>query len=179
MKTYLALNVALTLIVACAAPVHGEDAKQGYNAFRLVRTRNIFDPERLPLERASEKPRVQSAQAARPASLTLTGVMITPEKTLAFFSGTRAEFNKVLTVRDKIADFTLTGISSAKVELERDGKAITVAVGGPVPLDASITATMPEPSSKAAAAAPVPEAANDSNDLLRRMMERRKKEISQ
>jgi len=185
----LSFSGVLFLALAAAAPADGE-SKQGYNAFRWIRSRDIFDPDRVPGKTAqaaaSSRPSTSTAPAAHAQSIRLTGTMITAEKTLAFFSGTQTEFNIVATVREKIGDFTLLGISASEVELERDGKRIVLGVGKQLSLDGTVSnATTPLPAStpppatadgKPAAAAPA--AADGKDNLLRRMMERRQKEMT-
>ncbi len=103
-----------------------------YDSFRLVHTRNVFDPDRRPVRPVSNAP---SLPATRSDYVALTGTLLSAEKSYAFFSGSRSEFNRVLTVREKIANAVITGITSANIEVERDGKHITIAVGQTVPFD--------------------------------------------
>ena len=103
-----------------------------YDSFRLVHTRNVFDPDRRPVRpvAAASTPAPTRADYA-----VLTGTLLSAEKSSAFFSGSRPEFNKVLGVQGKIANATIRGITSANIEIERDGKRTTVAVGQTVPFD--------------------------------------------
>ena len=103
-----------------------------YDSFRLVHTRNVFDPDRRPVRPVSNAP---SLPATRSDYVALTGTLLSAEKSYAFFSGSRPEFNRVLTVREKIANASITGITSANIEVERDGKHLTIAVGQTVPFD--------------------------------------------
>ncbi len=103
-----------------------------YDTFRLVHTRNVFDPDRRPVRPVSTGPALVTTRADYAA---LTGTLLSAEKSYAFFSGSRSEFNRVLTVREKIANATITGITSANIEIERDGKRTTIAVGQTVPFD--------------------------------------------
>ncbi len=173
----------------------------GFDAFRLARTRNIFDPERRAIVTENA---LRPATASRPDSIALTGTMVTPGKQLAFFTGSRSDFNKVIGVRDKIADCTITGISSTHIDLERGGKALVLVVGkqlaldatgaisaalatplaapgDPAPSDSGASATAlstPPPPPAEGAAPPAPAPAGDKAEVLRRMMERRNKEMS-
>ncbi len=162
---------------------------QNYDAFRLVRTRNIFDPERR-AARSDNAPRPQTT-TGRANYVAVTGTMVTAGKSLAFFTGSRPEYSKVISVRDTIADFTITGITAKEVELERAGKQIVVPVGRQLPLEGAAAASSdpgpwpPAPDAPGTGPAASPEAApstssspTDKNELLRRMMERRQKEIT-
>ncbi len=105
--------------------------RPSYDSFRLVHTRNVFDPDRRPVRPPNGAP----APTTRADYAALTGTMLLPDKTYAFFSGSRSEFNRVLTVREKIANATITGITALNIEVERDGKRTTVAIGQTVPFD--------------------------------------------
>ena len=167
-------------------------ARQGFDAFRMVQTRNIFDPERQPIRPASARP-VTPVSRADYASL--TGIMATPEKTLAFFSGSRPEFNKVLPVRGQVAGATVTRIAPNEVEIEIDGKKSVLTVGQSLPLGTTgggppLPPTNPTanavPTNAPAAPAPGEERAtpatpgappiSDHDELIKRMMQRRLQE---
>ena len=120
------------------------DTRSGYDNFKLIHTRNVFDPDR-------RAPRTGPAPTATPPParsdyVALTGTFFDGEKKqLAFFSGTRPEYNKILTVRDQIAGATINKITGENVEVLRDGKPITVAVGQTVPFDGSTPVAAPAP----------------------------------
>ena len=93
-----------------------------------LRSRPPPDPtRRQTLDRRTRDPR--GLRSRSPATL------LSAEKSYAFFSGSRPEFNKVLNVREKIANATITGITGQSIEIERDGKHTTVAIGQTVPFD--------------------------------------------
>lgn len=171
-------------LVAFAAP---GPKKQGFEAYALLRTRNIFDPERQPGATAAAS--VQSAPGHGDFAA-LTGILVTPEKTLAFFSGSRPEYNSVLPVGGTITGARLTRISADTIEIERDGKHTLIAVGQTVPLDAAsvpgpaptidVSATAaPSPASDTPSSSPAGTAPATANReaLIRRMMEKRQKEL--
>lgn len=168
----------------------------GYDTFRLIRTRNMFDPNRRParVETPTAERSSTATRQSRTSALGLTGTMVTDGKTLAFFTGTRADYSKVLSVGEPIADGKVTAIRLGEVEIERGGKSTTLAVGHQLqiegapsdtpaveapPIAASTDPTAPAPAVPATAEPASPPApANDQNDVLRRMMERRAKEMS-
>ena len=172
-----------------------------------MKTRNIFDPDRKATVTSAPASGRPSALTTRANFINLTGTMVAQGKMLAFFSGSRSEYSKVISVGDSIADFKVTGITTAKVDLEHAGKQITVAVGTKVPLEGSSAAVTVEPATGAkapansltppsdtAAAAPDAPAADtatasetdtkpsapidEKSEILKRMMERREKELS-
>ena len=176
----LLASAAAGLCAPPSQPVKPPQPKKGFDAYPLVRTRNIFDPERQP---GVASPGSGQSQATQPQANTdfaaLTGVLVTPEKTLAFFSGSRPEFNKVLPLNATIAGATLTKITPDSIEVEREGKSVTVAVGQTVPLNNSfLPTTAPIPSSDATPGdSPVPQPRTDREALIRRMMEKRQQEL--
>ncbi len=170
-----------------------------------MRTVNIFDPDRRP-GRTSE-PRQASNQRSssrgnrnRGPYLALTGTMVTDGRALAFFVGSQDDYNKVISLHEKIGEFTITDITSTHVDLDRGGKPVTLVVGKQLPLDGSaITAFQPEAASadddassttatdgstapsdtaKTEDSTPpaIPSLSGEKNDVLRRMMERHLKE---
>ena len=177
-----------------------------YESFRLLHTRNVFDPDRRPVRPANTAATVATGHADY---LALTGTLIDADKSYAFFSGSRTDFNKVLSVRDKIANATITQITPLNIVVERGGRSVSVAVGQTVPLDdrsapgpapsnqAEVTATsIDRPPSTAdasasgagAPAAPgsVPAAgapgaakppASSKEEIMRRMMEKRQQDL--
>ena len=185
------VTIVWLLIFAPALTQAAEKAK-GYEAFSLVRTRNIFDPNRRPPKKESEQPRVVAPSKPRSVHLALTGTMVTEGKSLAFFSGSRSEFNKIISVGDKIGDFKLVAITGAQVDLEQGGKPVVLTVGKRMQLEgteadaaepepaaptADAPATSPDPS-KPSAPAGSPPTGGSPSDILKRMMERRAKEMN-
>lgn len=155
---------------------------EGYNAFRLLRTRNVFDPERRAAVSDVAPPKPPPT-VTRANFIALTGTMVSREKSLAFFTGSRPELSKVITVGDTIADFKVTAITGTQVEMTLAGKPpLTVLVGRQVPLTGSSVVTGPPPTLPDPTATATPPAANapasDKNETLRRMMEARQKEMS-
>ena len=194
MKTAFHFAAALALFFAGNAGALAAEKVAGFDAFRLMRTKNMFDPSRRPA-------RTETASAQRPAparenkssTLTLTGTMVTEGKVLAFFAGTRADYSKVLSVGGTIADCKITAIKATEVEMERGGKPGALVIGhqlqiegapSDVPAEEPASGAPPiagaPPADPAAPAGPTagPAPSNDKSDVLRRMMERREKELN-
>lgn len=187
------MKAVIAPLLAALALVAGAQAAEkapGFDAFRLMRTRNMFDPGRRPVRTETAPTRSgPPVRENRSSTLTLTGTMVTDGKVLAFFNGTRADYAKVLSVGDTIADGKITAIQATQVELERGGKPAVLAVGQQLqiegaPSDVPAAEPAPAPSPTAAPgdpAAPAPAApapSNDKSEVLRRMMERREKEMN-
>ncbi len=171
----------------------------GFGLFRMVRLKNIFDPDRRPMPtEGAAKPTPVLSSGNRSSYLVLTGTMVTETKRLAFFSGSHSEYNRVVQAHEKVGDCEVESISTSHVDLKRGEEPIVLAVGKQLTLgdrsaggetavvSATPTPTADAPASVSSPAAPdgVPSATPappvgdplDSNDIMRRMMERRRKE---
>jgi hypothetical protein len=179
-----AASLVTAAFLCGASAAWAQSPARGFDSFRLVKMRNVFDPDRR-AGRVANQARTQPATAGADY-VALTGTLVTPEKSLAFFNGSLPEYNKVLTVGESVAGATILSITPATVELQRAEKKIAVAVGQQLPADDNAhpseaavpndaaTPAPPEPSPT-----PLPPAPADaSSDLVRRMMERRQKEIT-
>ena len=185
------MNNLMMFLIAVVLPLGAQAADtKGYDAFKGVRTRNIFDPNRKAV-------RIESARSSEPrkprsSSFTLTGTMVREGRSLAFFGGTRSEFSKVISVGDSVANYKVTTIEPGQVELERDGKKLTLAIGKPFQIESApgVAAEPDEPEEAAkpegtegtkttdAAAPPAPPAGGDAkSEIMRKMMEKRAKEM--
>ena len=186
--------LALTTVAVLATPPV-PTRKAGYEGYSLVQTRNIFDPERMPGVTYTTPVAAQAPPPTAADYAALTGTMLTADKALAFFAGSRPEFNKVLAPGGMIAGATLKQITPNTIEVEREGKRTTVTVGQTVPLNASSvpgvapapatpaplpSTSFPLPSSAApsTSASPPPTLGSaDREALMRRMMEKRQQEL--
>lgn len=190
LRQMLLTMFAAFLLTPGVAQAQNASSGEGFSAFRLLRSRFIFDPERRTVRSDAPTSRAQSAPS-RSSFIALTGTMVTPARTLAFFSGSQPEYSKVISVGDTIGDFKITSITPAQVEVERAGKPIAIPVGRQLPLDGSTTAlpmpveAMTTASSAAAPSAPAPGTPSasagptkDKSETLRLMQERRQKELS-
>ena len=163
----------------------------GYDAFQLIRTRNIFDPNRKPPKKESDQPRAVTPSRPKSVHLLLTGTMVTEARKLAFFTGSRAEFNKIVSVGEKVGDFTVATITASEVKLDQAGKPTVLGVGKRMQLEGTEADALEPESAPAATAgtsathapdgtaapAPSPSSGGSPSDILKRMMERRAKEM--
>ena len=176
-------------------------ARQTFESFRMIQSRNIFDPSRQPIRPASTYQSQTSAPVARTDYAALTGTLVTEDKQLAFFSGSRADFNKVLPVNSTIAGFKITRITTSEVEVDRgDGKKSVVPIGQTLPISGPSTAAPQStqqpfeagadaaspansvnsvnPANPAAAASPANSSSSSRDELIKRKMQRRQQETS-
>ncbi len=192
-----------------AAPVHAQKAQptpgtpaptpagKGFDAFPMVKLKNIFDPSRKPMRVDSSSEPRSAKDRNRPSYFTLTGTMVAEGRSLAFFSGSRTEFSKVLPIGEMVGGYKVIAITPIQTELEHDGKSFVMAVGrsqqidgstdeGPGPAPAgpeggAPAATPPseapaDPNSAPATSAPSLPATTDKTEILRRLMERARAE---
>lgn len=187
MTLRLLLAAAGIFAAAALAAADAPPQRPAYATFHMVRTRNIFDPDRRPMaQQGAPAPRPAPAAPAAPDYVALTGIMVTSDKAFAFFSGSRTEFNAVLAVSGTVANMKVTKITPAQVEVSRAGHAIVIAVGQQLALNSStpVAATppadtqAPAPDSSPGPVAAPPGIPADQQDLVRRMMERRQHETS-
>ncbi len=198
----------LCLVLGLAAsPGHSQTAQpapaatpagKGFDAFAMVKMKNIFDPNRKPMRVDSSAETRSSKDRNRPSYFTLTGTMVAEGRSLAFFSGSRSEFSKVLPVGEMVGGYKVVSITSSQTELEHDGKSLVLEVGksqtiegstdegpGPAPggPDGNASASSPssgsppDPNSSGPAnSAPTLPATIDKTEILRRLMERARAE---
>jgi len=188
----LILTLAAILAPLGCVSIAQPPAAQGFDAYGIFATRNIFDPDRRPhTVMAVEPTRVAEPPPRAVDFVTLTGVMVNNGKALAFFSGSRSDYDKVTEVNGDIAGAKVAKITPSGIQVVRSGRTISVPVGQTVPFDNSAPGappasagdtaldSAPPPAAAAAgdaAATPAPLPGN-LNEVMRRMMERRQQEL--
>lgn len=202
MRTTLFLTLTVMLAGAAAfaqSSTNGVPGLTDYASFsRFIAERNIFDVNRQPHHGGSHRPapRPRTYSASAPA-FSLVGTMSYEKGTFAFFNGNNDDLKKALLVSGKIADYTVTKIDYGRVTLAATNQSQTVEMkvgdvmreenGGwqmTGPGELSVTGnsastnhsdneSAPATSSSDHGAAP---SASEANDILKRLMERRKQE---
>jgi hypothetical protein len=224
MKSFPLSRLLLLMICAFAFIAQGADkgekpakADKGgkvekatnFDSFKLLRSRNIFDPNRRSGGKSSSSSQRETSESSGD-SFTLTGILVHDAKSFAFFSGSRQ--SKVVHLQGSFGGARVISIQNTQVELERDGKHVIVPVGKrlriqedgnleistpndtvthtpPITVSTTSTATAPTitpppvteantPDASAEGEVETPPPAGDSNDLLKKMMEKRQKELS-
>lgn len=194
-KKWLLLALALGGGFAAGAQTNGVPGPTDYAAFsRFITERNIFDPNRQP--RYSPNHPSYHAPVSRSApTFTLVGTMNYPKGMFAFFDGNNSDLRKVLYLSDTdgIAGFTAAEITLSGVTLQTADKKQTVqlkigemmrltgtewqpaGMGGlPAGTSASIA---PAAGSSDSNASEAPAPAGAANDILKKLMEQRAKEL--
>lgn len=170
-------------VVAPAAAAARPDAtlapSASFEAFRTIGDRNIFNPFRTGRRDRSEEPAPQAD------TLTFVGTMNSDRGLVVFFDGSSPVYRKVLRVGESVADFKVTTITADRVELDHGGKTILMRLPQqlrrPVGADWSLSDVQivsEAPASAVDPAAPPVISASD-DDVVKRMKERRAKELKQ
>lgn len=161
---------------------------EGYEGYKYVRGRNIFDPSRRGMKLDSpESSAAAAASVPRGRTLALTGTMVTEGKALAFFGGSAAEGNRVIAAGNNVAGYKVASIAQSQVVLEREGKTLVLDIGRQVSFENPsgdgvnvtpvIETAVAPPTPQSSGVPVVPGMSADREDVLRRMMERRAKEV--
>ena len=189
------LALALVSGFSAGAQSNGVPGPTDYASFsRFVTERNIFDPNRY-ARSAPDRPSHHPTVSRSAPSFTLVGTMNYQKGMFAFFDGNNSDLRKVLYQSDSnsIAGYTVAEITPTGVKLQSADKKKTVPmkIGGVMRQvgkdwqladagDAAAT-TMDNPtpaaggSSSDIGSAPAPAVA--PNDILKKLMEQRQKEI--
>ncbi len=181
------MKTSLFLILLGLCSVLDADSSLPLSEYPELTKRNIFDATRQPVR--VQPPRVETPKAAPPKkdSLKLTGNLLRPGKSVAFFAGSSPEMSGVLTDGESLGEFRIAEILPAEVVLvNQDGETFRLAVGegllriGDADWQKSsgeIYSSIP-PSAPASATTGKEAPKEDVNDVMRRLMERRKKELN-
>jgi hypothetical protein len=110
------------LSAAALFTVRAQEAEEteatGFEAYRLIVSRNIFDPTRRP-DRPSQS--VERVEPPRTDRLEFVGTLIDinePEDSQAFFKSTEPRLQRALKKDEEIAGYTLVAIEPTKVRLQ-------------------------------------------------------------
>ena len=166
-----------------ASPATPADAK--FDGFRVIVDRNIFNPNRAPRTKAApeEKP-------PRVEEISLVGTMRYEKGLVAFFDSTDTAYRKNLREGESIAGFKIRRIAADGVELERNDQPVSLKVaeqlrrreGGDWTVNASQPRSDPRASGPEAARASAEAAAAEipagASEALKRLMEKRKQQLS-
>lgn len=194
-RIFLLAIVVLTHGVLARAQSNSVPGATDYTAFStFVTARNIFDPNRQPHYTSAPRAHTHTrthVSASAPA-FTLVGTMSYEKGVFAFFDGNNSDLKKVLSVNEKMAGYAVTQIAPDRVTLEsadkkerlelkvgevmrQENSKWTLSSGGELPVGTSnVAPTVSSASGDSPAAAPSP--ALGQNEVLKRLMELRKKE---
>jgi hypothetical protein len=189
---FRALLVALLGCLVASPYLRGAEEVNRDDRLALFRDRNVFDPNRS----APRRGEVRRESAAPPPteSFRLVGALIHDDKAFGFFDGSASDYRRVVALGEVIAGFKVVAIDTAAATLERDTQSLVLAVGAGMSRtgEAAWAATdTPQVANRAereeareadgeakASTAPAAGDKEGNDDLLRRMLERRRQEQS-
>lgn len=109
-------------------------SRSSFDSFRIVLDRNIFDPNRRarqPYTRPTPRPR--PALPPPTERISLRGALIhetaTSQVVVAFFDGSRSEYNATVKPGDTIGGFRAAAVGTSRVILEKDGRRFDLPIG--------------------------------------------------
>lgn len=168
---------------------------KSFEDFKLILQRNIFDPERRPYREPVREERPAPPPSPSPDRLRLYGTSVHDGGAYAWFDGTEPGFKQFKAgVGTRMGAFEITGITLTNVALKAEDKKFELAVGGELqrvgnaPWKASGGGPMGSfsrsPSNSGSTASPASESsggsseASEMSDVLKRLLEKRKKELN-
>lgn len=186
----------LTIVLGLALGAVAADLPEAY---RVIAQRNLFSPSRV----ATPPPTTTVSVPPPPAeTVTLTGVVVLDGQATALFAGSTADLSGACHAGDSLGTLRVTTVSTAGARVDADGQegTLRLAVGQslrrlqgqpwqwsaaapalasavpPPPATPSAAATSPASPSATAPATAAPSA--DAAEILKRLIERRKKEMN-
>jgi hypothetical protein len=167
-------------------------AMTDYAYFQVVNDRNIFNPSRVP--NRPDRPRsTEERRQPKVESISLVGTLRYDKGVLAFFDGSSPDFKKALKQGDSISTHRILSVTDTTVRLVVKDAPIDLKVGsqlrredeGPWSLaqgtttsGSSASTSSTSSSSPSASSTESSSSSSPSNDILKRLMERRAKENS-
>ena len=179
------LALAAALLAGATATAQGT-APPTADPVRVITERNIFNPARTPRSGAAD-----ASPSAPPSPvaevLTLVGVLDDGRQRLAFFDGTSASLRQALKVGGSVGGVTVGAIDLQQASLAADGQTFVLRVGNALarepggPWRAAPEARIAErPAESTPVTAPASTSSpSDSSDALRRLKERRRKQLKE
>jgi hypothetical protein len=101
----------------------------GFDEFKIITQRNIFDPNRRPPRRPGSGSEDQP-KPRRIDYLNLVGAMSYEKGRFAFFDGSSSDYRKSVKPGDTIAGYKVANVTQNNVTLESGDKKIQLPVGG-------------------------------------------------
>jgi len=152
-----------------------------FASFKLIADRNIFSPTRT----ARSAGGGGAQRQAKVDSFSLVGVLRSDKGAFAFFDGSSSDFRKVLKADDSIAGYKVKEIATDHVEIEAGGKQTELRVGTQMRRQdegdwqvASQLETYTAPTNASSSSEDSDSGTGDASDLIKRLREKREKEMS-
>jgi hypothetical protein len=183
------LTAGMMLGVGNCAAQTNTDAGPTYDSFRVITTRNIFNPNRSRYISYTHTPHTS---ASTYESIALVGTMSYPKGKFAFFDGSSSQYKKVVEPGANIGGYTVKDVTATNVTLAANGKDFEMKVGAQLrkeagagwrmsnrtepPVSVDSGSTDAAPATDATATALPAGLSPEATDRLKQLMEQRKKE---
>jgi len=173
---------ALMHAFAAAAQSTNAPAVTDYSSFRMIADQNIFDPNRFPHTTRTRRPSVSRSAPG----FSLVGTMTYQNGMIAFFDGTESEYRKVLALNGSIAGYRVAAITLNSVKLTSTNKPVELAVGAQMRQEGGqwqmtgqgeLPVSTADSETPAADPSSAPPSSGEANDVLKKLMEQREKEL--
>ena len=157
--------------------------KPSFNEFRIVLERNIFDPDRRAPQRDFKRPLRE--ETTPPEQVRLLGVFFNEKEATIFFEGSQSSYNGEWKPGDMIAGFRIGKSQTNGVVLEKNGKKIHLSVGSVMAKtngedwQINTSAGYSIPPREKESATTIDKNIGGANDILKKLMERRRRETGQ
>jgi hypothetical protein len=194
-RLFLLLPAALALVLVAPPPASAQRSRErdrnagdAFAPFRTIGERNIFNPNRTPRQNAGRTAEVATGPADE--VIALVGTLDYEKGVFALFEGSDPAHRQALKAGARVAGLTITTIRPTEITLDQDGRAARLPVGGqlrrppggswtvseaPAPLPSTPLAESPSTSTAPA----TPGAPVDATETLRRLREKRQKQLKE
>lgn len=174
------LLVALPALQAAETDTNAT-SRLDFSAYRIIAERNIFNTNRSARVSRNNRP-VERPKTVQ--SFSLVGTMSYEKGSFAFFDGTSADYRKVGSIQDRLAGFTIEEIRPKGVKLSDGTNQFDMLIGmqmrreDEAPWKLIATSETPPPA-RAEEASTSSASSSDSSisEILRRLKEKREKEM--
>ena len=180
---YILLVIFLPVTLSVLAENGSPPQRRGFENFQVIWERNIFNPNRR--SGIKNVPSFEPPETAPIEQIRLVGVLIQEGKALAFFEGSNAAWNGEWKTGDMIAGFTIREIRTHGVILYNEKSEIDLPVGSAmVKKDApsweisSAPMHYEKPRQSETKLSGHEKKDDQTSDILKKLMERRKQEMS-
>jgi hypothetical protein len=169
-----------------AEATNSAPSRTDYVSFRVISERNIFNPRRSGRATSRASTRTESERRVPMDRFALLGTMSYEKGRYAFFDGSSSDFRKVAKPADSIAGFKIMEVAPTCVKLEMtNGQVIELCVGMQMKkrededwqlAGKADSADGPGQASTSTSNSTASGSAQEADDVLKRLMERREQE---
>ena len=165
------------------APDAPPEAVSGFTAFKLINERNIFNQNRSRPGAPRSTARPEAEKKVQVDSFTLSGTLIYSKGAWAAFTGSSAEYRKLIKEGEKIAGYTVKNIGYDGAVIENGTVTNKMAVGAQMrredqgewnmiasPIKSQMASSTNSASSEAAV--------DEDSEILKKLMQKREQEMN-